>query len=324
MESGEGQGDLGRQIHRIRYVLEKRKWWTIGTLALVMATVVLVTQRQPRIYRASSSVIIEASPPRVLSGVKDVVELGSSNYWALRDYFQTQYKVIIGMDVCSRVVEKLGLDQEPEYLGMAPGETLTDDERRERLVNLTPARVLQARLTVEPIRDSMMVLVHADDRDPKRAADLANEVVYAYRAQNIEYRRSVTSEANGDLREMVDKYRQRKEESDQDLLGFERKNGVGSFASRRQMLEDRVKLLNERKCQLLIRKADLGARVARIARISTADDLFAVPLDAILNSGLVSGLKAKYVDLRDQRSKDAIQYGEKHPRIVSLDAQWPK
>jgi capsular exopolysaccharide synthesis family protein len=316
-----GQGDLGRQIHRIRYVLEKRKWWTIGTLVLVMAVVVLVTQRQPRIYRATSSVIIEASPPRVLSGVKDVVELGSSNYWALRDYFQTQYKVITGMDVCGRVVEKLGLDQDPEYLGVPPGETITDEERRDRLVNMVPARALQARLTVEPVRESMMVLVHADDRDPKRAADLANEVVYAYRAQNIEYRRSVTQEANGDLREMVDKYRQRKEEADQEMLGFERKHGVGSFASRRQTLEDRVKMLNERQGQLLIRKADLGARVARIAKISTANDLFAVPLDAILSSGLVSGLKAKYVDLRDQRSKDAVQYGEKHPRIVALDAQ---
>lgn len=320
-ESASGQGDLGRQIHRVRYVLEKRKWWTLGTLVLVLAAVILVTQRQPRIYRATSSVIIEASPPRVLSGVKDVVELGSSNYWSLRDYFQTQYKVIVGLDVCGRVVEKLGLDQEPEFLGVPPGETITDEERRERLANQTPARMLQARLTVEPIRDSMMVLVHVEDKDPRRAADLANEVALAYRSQNIEYRRSVTQEANGDLREMVEKYRQRKEGSDQELLGFERKHGVGSFASRRQGLEDRVKMLNERQGQLMLRKADLGARVARIAKAGFQDDLFAIPLDAILASSLVSGLKAKYVDLRDQRSKEAIQYGEKHPKIQALDAQ---
>ncbi len=322
-DSVDRPGDLGRQLQRIRHVLDKRKWWTLSTLLLVLAAVVLVTQRQPRIYRATSSVIIEASPPRVLSGVKDVVELGSSNYWALRDYFQTQYKVITGLEVCGRVAEKLGLDQDPEFLGVAPGETITDEERAERIANKTPARTLQSRLAIEPVRDSMMVLVHAEDRDPQRAADLANEVAFAYRAQNIEYRRSVTQEANGDLREMVEKYRQRKEEADQELLAFERKHGVGSFASRRQALEDRVKMLNERQGQLLVRKADLGARVARIARIGAGDgeDLFAVPLDAILNSSLVSGLKAKYVDLRDQRSREAVQYGEKHPKIMALDAQ---
>jgi len=317
----ESPGELGRQIHRIRYVLEKRKWWTLGTLVLVLAAVVLVTQRQPRIYRATSSVIIEATPPRVLSGVKDVVELGSSNYWALRDYFQTQYKVITGLEVCGRVVERLGLDREDEYLGIPAGETIDDEERQSRLANQTPARLLQARLTVEPVRDSMMVLVHADDRDAKRAADLANEVATAFRAQNIEYRRSVTQEANGDLREMVEKYRQRKEEADQNLLGFERKHGVGSFASRRQALEDRVKMLNDRQGQLLVKRADLGARLARVSRITAADDVFAVPLDAILTSNLVSSLKAKYVELRDQRTSLSIQYGEKHPKIQALDAQ---
>lgn len=303
-------------------MLEKRKWWTLGTMALVLAAVVLFTQRQPRIYRATASIIIEASPPRVLSGVKDVVELGSgSNYWALRDYFQTQYKVITGLEVCERVVTKMRLDEEPEFLGIPEGGSITDEERRDRLANRMPARLLQSRLAVEPVRDSMMVLVNAEDRDPRRAADIANEVVAAYRAQNIEYRRGVTQEANGDLREMVDRYRVRKEEADQELLGFERKNGVGSFASRRQALEDRVKMLNERQGQLLVKKADLGARVSRITRLSRESDLFQVPLDSVLNSGLVSSLKAKYVELRDQRTRLAVQYGEKHPSIVAVDAQ---
>jgi capsular exopolysaccharide synthesis family protein len=293
----------------------------ISTLAMVLMGVLLFTQRQPPVYRATASIIIEASPPRVLSGVKDVVELGSTNYWSLRDYFQTQYKVITGLEVCGRVVAKLGLDQEAGFLGIPPGKILTDEERRAILADQTPSRILQGRLTVEPIRDSMMVMVHAEDGNPNRAADLANEVSLAYRNQNIEYRRSITQEANGDLREMVERYRQRKETDDQELLGFERKHGVGSFASRRQALEDRVKMLNDRQGQLLVRRADLGARVARVSKIGFGDDTFAVPLDTILSSNLVSGLKAKYVDLKDQRSKEAVQYGEKHPRIMALDAQ---
>jgi len=80
-------------------------------------------------------------------------------------------------------------------------------------------------------------------------------------------------------------------------------------------------MLNDRQGQLLVRRADLGARVARVSKIGFGDDTFAVPLDTILSSNLVSGLKAKYVDLKDQRSKEAVQYGEKHPRIMALDAQ---
>jgi len=303
-------------------VLQKRRIWAFGTLLAVLAATVLITERQPRIYRATAALIIEATPPRVLSGVKDVVELGSgSTYWAMRDYFQTQYKVIRGLEVCDRVVARLRLDEDPEFLGLRPGEEIDDATRQNRLENKVPARVLQSRITVEPVRDSMMVFVHVEDRDPARAAAMANEVVEAYRSQNIDYRRAVTQEANADLRQMVERYREAKEAADQQLLAFERQHGVGSFASRRQALEDRIKLLNERQGQLLVKRADLQARVARVRRMATQEDLFRAPLDTILSSPLVSGLKTRYAELRDERSRLAVQYGEKHPAIQAVDAQ---
>jgi uncharacterized protein involved in exopolysaccharide biosynthesis len=303
-------------------VLQKRKVWAFGTLLAVLAATVLITERQPRIYRATAALIIEATPPRVLSGVKDVVELGSgSTYWAMRDYFQTQYKVIRGLEVCDRVVARLRLDEAPEFMGVRAGEEIDEATRRSRLENKVPARVLQSRITVEPVRDSMMVYVHVEDRDPDRAAAMANEVAEAYRTQNIDYRRAVTQEANADLRQMVERYRESKEEADQQLLAFERQHGVGSFASRREALEDRIKLLNERQGQLLVKRADLQARVARIRKMMGQEDLFRVPLDTILASSLVSGLKTRYAELRDERTRLSVQYGEKHPALQAVDAQ---
>lgn len=321
-DAQENSGELGRQIKQFTFVLAKRKWWIVLSLLLAVTAAVVVTKRQQPVYRATASVIIESSPPRVLSGVKDVVDLGpSQNYWSTREYFQTQYKVITGLEVCERVVAKLHLDDDPAFLGVPPGQVLTDEEKARRAAGKVPARLLQARLSVEPVRDSMMVLVSAEDTDPERAADIANEVVFAYRAQNIEYRRSVTQEANAELRDMVDKYRVRKENADKELLDYERSHNIGSFASRKQAIEDRLKLLNDRQGQLLVRRSDLEARVARVKRIEAADDLYSVPLDSILGSSLVGSLKAKRVELKDQRAALLAQYGEKHPRLVALDGQ---
>jgi capsular exopolysaccharide synthesis family protein len=315
------QGDLGRQIKKLTFILNKRKWWVILTLLVVVAATILYTKRQKPVYRATASVIIDTTPPRVLSGVKDVVELGSTNYWAMHEYLQTQYKIITGLEVCERVVAKLHLDEDLAFLGVPPDQTITDEERAERIAAKVPARILQGRLTLEPVRDSMMALVSADDPDPARAADVANEVAFAYRAQNIDYRRAATQEANAELRDMVEKYRERKEKADQDLLEYEKGHAIGSFAVRKQAIEDRVKLMSERQGQLLLKRSDLEARIARVKRIEAAGDVFSVPLDTVLGNALISGLKSKYIELRDQRTSLATHYGERFDKVKALDEQ---
>ena len=313
--------DLGRQLKRFTFILNKRKWWTALTFLLVIAATALYTERLKPVYRATASVIIEAAPPHVLSGVKDVVELGSSNYWAMHEYFQTQQKIIMGLDVCERVVAKLHLDDDPSYLDLAPGQPITDDEKAKRIAARIPARVLQGRLSVDAVRDSTIVLLHADDQDAVRAADIANEVVLAYRSQNIDYRRSATQDANAELRDMVERYRQKKEVADQELLAYERSHAIGSFAVRKQAIEDRVKLLNDRQGQLLVKRADLEARLARVKRVESGGDLLTVPLDTILGSSLIASLKGKYFELRDQRVGLTEHYGEKFDKVRAVDEQ---
>jgi uncharacterized protein involved in exopolysaccharide biosynthesis len=167
----------------------------------------------------------------------------------------------------------------------------------------------------------MLVLVSADDGSPDRAADLANEVVFQYKSQNIDYRRTVTQDANTELREMVDKYRVTKEESDQKLLEYERSHAIGSFSSRKQALEDRLKLLSDRQGQLLVKRSDLEARLARVKKIEHEGDGFSLPLDVILTSPLIGQLKSKYLELRDQRTALLSHYGEKYDKVTALDEQ---
>lgn len=314
--------DIGRQLKRVTFILAKRKWWILLTFLVAIAATALYTKRMVPVYRASAAIIIERAPPKVLSGVKEVVELGSSNsYFAQQEYYQTQYKIIRGLDVCDRVVARLHLDEDPDFLGLPAGKTPTDEEKRDLIANKVPSRTLQGRMNVEPVRDSMMVLVTFDDRDPRRATEIANEIVLAYRAQNIEYRRAITQEANAELRTMVDRYRERKEAADQELLEFERKHRIGSFQSEKASLEDRLKLLNDRQGQLLVLKADLDARMSRIKRIEAAQDPTMIPLETLLNNGLIASLKGKLTELRDQRKALSYVYDSKHHKIEALDGQ---
>lgn len=315
------RADFGHQIKKFTYVLNKRRWWAILTFVAVLATVTVFTKQKTPVFRAAASLIIEHSPPRILSGVKEVVELGSNNYWLSKEYFKTQIRIITSLDVAERVAAKLHLGDDPEFLGVDPGQTITEQERRKRLADKIPARMLQSRISVEPVRDSTVVEVSVDDSDPARAAELVNEVVFAYREQNIDYRRSVLREANVELRKMVDKYRAAKERADLEVLEFERKHNVGSFETRLKALQERIRLLNNKQGLLLLEKSELDAKRTRAKQVRRNEDLFSIPLGEVLTSSFVSSLKDRLVALRDSRTAEAITYGEKHPKIRAIDGQ---
>ena len=90
-------------------------------LSMIVATVVafVYTYRQPKIYEATCQLIIDPQAPQILPGSKDVVELGSgSTFWANKEFYETQYRIITSSTVGQRTAEKLGLQYDPDYAGL--------------------------------------------------------------------------------------------------------------------------------------------------------------------------------------------------------------
>src|SRR6185312_14406772 len=94
-----------------------RKRWPFVVLAMIVATVIafVYTYRQPKIYEATCQAIIEPMAPQVLPGSKDVVELGTGTFWANKEFYETQYRIIQSTSVGQRTAEKLGLQYDPDY-----------------------------------------------------------------------------------------------------------------------------------------------------------------------------------------------------------------
>src|SRR6185503_7563172 len=94
-----------------------RKRWPFVVLAMIVATVIafVFTYRQPKMYEATCQVIIEPMAPQILPGSKDVVELGTGTYWANKEFYETQYRIIQSTGVGQRTAEKLGLQFDPDY-----------------------------------------------------------------------------------------------------------------------------------------------------------------------------------------------------------------
>ena len=91
-----------------------------------------------------------------------------------REFFETQNLIIQSRAVAERVVERLGLAGDPSFFGEEDGADWTP------VATEVAAQVLQGKLSLEPIKETRLVLLKVRDTDPERAATLANTIADAY------------------------------------------------------------------------------------------------------------------------------------------------
>ncbi|HYO56232.1 GumC family protein [Archangium sp.] len=209
--------------------LWRRKWLIVGVTVVMVLLGMFHTLRQPKIYTASTSLIIDVAAPRVLdTEVKEVMGDERGNYWANKEYYQTQSEVITSRAVASRVVDRLGLRNDPAFLGV---EGIQDEEARKKaMASIDAVSLVRSRITVIPSANSRVVRIAVEDVDPKRAALLANEVAEAYMAENLALRLKTTEGASAWLEERLSELGSRASTSELDLYKFKRSADVLSLS----------------------------------------------------------------------------------------------
>ena len=112
--------------------------------------------RQPKVYSAGATVMIDNATPAVLTSVQEVVPVGGRSYWN-DDFYEKQYLVIKSREVAARAAELLGLDPPPG----------SDDL----------SRATRGRYRVLPQgRTPGVVRITVEDTDPEVTSTLANAV----------------------------------------------------------------------------------------------------------------------------------------------------
>jgi polysaccharide biosynthesis transport protein len=330
-ENVESQGpalrEEGAEIDLRAYwrVLVRRRWTVAGVFAAAVLATLVATVRQTPIYAATASIIIDLSAPKVLNNkdVQEVVETGTSGYWSSKEYFETQYKVLTSRAVAQRVIEKLQLAKDLRFLGL---DHLKDEAKiAEELALLDPAGELQDRLSVIPVKDSRVVRIQLEDRDPKWAATLANAVADAYIAESLSVRSTTTQSASDWLEQQLADLETRLAGSADALFKFKQEHDIvsTSWEDRQSIQSQSMVAINDALTKERIHKAQLQARNEEMRRAveNLADD----PLsDGTLLSSLNSAvpeLKVRYLEAKVECADVAAKYLENHPKVEACAAK---
>ena len=146
-----------------------------NTIMVFFCTVVILVGlgsfiTQP-VYRATSTLLIDIESPNILStsaGSGSV--MGSTDYYAYKEYLQSQMEIIVSRPIGRDVFNELELANTREYRA-------AKDPIKDFLKNIS----------VEPVRDTRLLKLNAENNNPVLAAKIANRMAETYVMRNLAY-----------------------------------------------------------------------------------------------------------------------------------------
>src|SRR4051812_23240682 len=268
-----GQQKSGIDFGTLQRVFRKRKWMILGIAILVPALVGYAANKQPRIYQATSSIVIDISVPQYLgSNFRDVVEIEPS-WWSSRENLETEFRVLrsesqaiaVARALCDR---RIGPDHQPALRHLLPSIKCTEPSDYVR-----GSKYIQGMVRVDPVKDSRIVNLSVQSDSAEFAAALANTAAAVYLERNLDRRLSQSQHAATWLEGEYGDLATQLHDAEQALVDFKRKNNIVAVS----IEDDQNDLTSKRKgistelTTVEVKLINVRAQREMLAGIKTSD-----------------------------------------------------
>jgi polysaccharide biosynthesis transport protein len=302
-------------------ILRKRLWLILGIVVAVPSLVGLYVSKQPKVYEATASLIIDASVPQYMGpNFKDVVEI-ESNWWDSQETLQTELRVMRSFSTAEAVARSLcGVKLKD---GRTAFDAIVPKGDCGRAADLRLAALsLTGMVNATPQPNSRIVNITVQDNNPELAALLANTVGQVYSERNLERRLSQSEGAATWLGDEYGDLTQQLEAAERALIDFKKKNNVvavGIEDQQNDVSNQRRKLADELNT-VQVKLIAANAMRTEFTRLKSDD-----PLDEISAGGnentMLQKLKEFYVEQVHKLSELKGKYLEKHPLVLAQEAR---
>jgi polysaccharide biosynthesis transport protein len=277
-------------------ILIARKWITIWVFFLTVLVATVVSFLLPKTYTASASLVINSKGADPVTGFMLPATL-------MPGYMATQVDIIQSRNVALKVVDKLGITNNP--IAKTQFEKATDGEGD--IKDWFADQFLQ-NLTVKPSRESSVIEVGYQGADPKFAAALANAFAEAYINTNLQLKTDPAKQAAVWFDQQIKGLRANVEQAQAKLSAYQKEHGIAFTGER---LDTEATRLSELSSQLVMAQAqtfDSTSRQSQLKKGSAADS------PEILANGLIQGLKSQLVQSEARLGEVSQRLGVNHPQ----------
>jgi succinoglycan biosynthesis transport protein ExoP len=288
-------------FHLLDYVkLLRRHQWLLAAIFLVtVVTVAVWTFAQVPIFQASATILIEPEAPKILN-IQEITSIGSAGF----EYYQTQYELIKSRAVVERAIVNLKLKERFPEIGQSRD----------------PYSAVAGDLLIVPKRNTRLVLVKYENRDPALAAEIATGIATAYVRFNVESKLKDARDALTWLTEEMAQLKPKVQESSVALQNYRVKSGILGLEEQRKITAAKIMDFNKAYLEAQAQRLSIEAKFRELTEIAR-DRSGAQTIFSVADNPLIQKLKGESSDLDVQRSKLLKTYKDQHPEILKIDAQ---
>ena len=150
-------------------VLRKRQNIVVTFFAALVFIVTVGSFLMEPVYRATTTILIDIESPNVLT-TSGMLALESQNYYTYKEYYQSQQEILTSRTTIKEVFNEFDLGSTKIY-------------RKAK----DPIEKFLKTVTIEPVRDTRLLELHVENKDPILAADIANRIAEIYVRRNLYY-----------------------------------------------------------------------------------------------------------------------------------------
>ncbi len=331
--------DIDKLIQAVR----RRMWLIIASFVATFSVVTLISFQMTPIYSATSRIIVDSRETNVID-VGDVL----SGLSPTTGIVNTEVEVIKSRALLMKVVERLNLDQYPEFNYALRDPTMTQQirrsvnrffdglrpaapaesgpasappspEARAERRRISIANALGRNISVNRIGATLIIDVTARSESPTLAADIANTVADQYRVEQLEAKFEATRRANEWLDERLGGLRGEVNAAASAVEAYRSASGLLA-AGDTTLTEQRI---SDLEAQLVVREGELEERRARLnnvrAQVARGDDVDTIA--EVLQSSVISNLRAQQAEVLRRKADLQTRYGPRHPELRRVNSE---
>ncbi len=285
--------DEGIELQELFKILLKHRVMILLLLIASVVTAAVVSKYFiTPIYQAETSILVKTTGKMEMP-FTSVTTLGKNEVGNYVEIFKSR-------SVVERVIENLGLDNEPSYEGI---------------------NSLRNSITIQPVAGTDVIKIKVESPDPERARDIANGLVDIFVAESQMSNQAEARGAREFIEEQLLNMEAVLEKAEKDLVDYKTSQSITSPGEEGRALLQRLIDLDSARAGAQVSLSEAKTRLEKIYVELEGQADFVESTQTFSDNPFVKEYKAKLTGLEVELAGLLQNYTDKHPSIIRVKAE---
>ncbi|MDK1383820.1 GumC family protein [Sinorhizobium sp. 8-89] len=293
------------------------RWIVIAVVLCVAAALAYALTASPR-YTVYTDIVVD---PSNLNVVSDDVFTSNPQRDAQLLEVESKLRVLTSRNVLARVIDKLQLTKDAEFVRPSPLDFLKDlflsDADQDADKHLAVMRALTERVEARREERSFVVVMKVWSEEPEKAVVLSDAIVDAFETELFQSAAESAGRVAQNLNARLDELRRNVTAAEKKVEDFRRSSGLQS--SNGELVSNQ--LSSELNTQVLAAQQGFIQAETRYKQMRLAIAQKQTASASVFESANMTSLRQQYNALQQQVGSMRLTYGDRHPRLVSARSE---